>query len=63
MNKCTQLGEFLEYFFEEAEHVEKAKAITEGILRAHSCRLSAIARKMPGSESENYKCIQRFVAE
>lgn len=63
MNKFTHLGEFLGYLFEEAESIEKAKVITEGILRAHSCRLSEIARKMPGSESANYKCLQRFVAK
>ena len=44
MNKFTHLGEFLGYLFEAAEHVEKAKAITEGILRAHSCGRSERAK-------------------
>lgn len=62
MDKFTHLSDFLAYLFEDAHRVEKAKAITAGILKARSCRLSDIAREMSGSESANYKCIQRFVA-
>ena len=53
MDKFTHLGEFLAYLFDEDRAVEKA----------HSCRLSEIAREMAGNETANYKCIQRFVAE
>jgi hypothetical protein len=60
MDKFTHLSDFLAYLFEDDRSVEKAKAITAGILKARSCRLSDIAREMPGSESANYKCIQRF---
>lgn len=60
MDKFTHLCDFLAYLFDNASAVEKAKVIIEGILKAHSCRLSDIAREMPGNESANYKCIQRF---
>jgi hypothetical protein len=63
MDKFTHLSEFLGYLFEDARSIEKAKVILAGIMKAHSCRLSEIAREMPGSESANYKCIQRFVAD
>ena len=63
MDKFTHLSDFLGYLFDEGRSVEKAQAITAGILKARSCRMSDIAREMPGSESANYKCIQRFVAE
>ena len=63
MDEFTHLGEFLGYLFDEDRAVEKAQAITTGILKAHSCRLSEIARQTLGSESANCKCIQRFVAE
>ena len=63
MNKFTHLSDFLAYLFDDGRSVEKAKAITAGILKAQSCRLSDTAREMPGNESANYKCIQRFVAE
>jgi hypothetical protein len=62
VDKFTHLDEFLGYLFDDARAVEKAQAITTGILKAYSCRLSEIAREMPGNESANYKCIQRFVA-
>ena len=60
MDKFTHLSDFLAYLFEDERSVEKATAITAGILKARSCRLSDIAREMLGSESANYKCIQRF---
>ena len=62
MNKFTHLSDFLGYLFDDKRSVKKAQAITAGILQAHSCRLSDIAREMAGSEAANYKCIQRFVA-
>jgi hypothetical protein len=62
MNKFTQLGDFLTYLFDDEKATEKARVIAEGILRARSCRISEIAREMPGSEEANYKCVQRFLA-
>jgi hypothetical protein len=62
MDKFTHLSDFLAYLFDDAGSVNKAQRITAGILQAHSCRLSDIAREMAGHEAANYKCIQRFVA-
>lgn len=62
MDKFTHLSDFLAYLFDDDRSIEKAKAITAGILKARSCRVSEIAREMPGHESANYKCIQRFAA-
>ena len=62
MNKFTHLSEFLGYLLDDGRAIKKAAVITAGILKAQSCRLSEIARVMPGSETGNYKCIQRFVA-
>ena len=42
------LSEFLAYLIDDANSVEKAGLITEGVLKAHSCHLSDIAREMPG---------------
>ena len=63
MDEFNRLSEFSAYLFDEGRVVEKAQTITAGILKARSCRLSDIAREMPGSEMANYKCIQRFVAK
>jgi len=63
MDKFTYLSDFLVYLCDEGRAVEKARAITAGILKAHFCRVSEIAREMSGNEAANYKCIQRFVAE
>lgn len=63
MDKFTHLSGFLAYLFDDERSVNKAQAITAGILQAHSCRLSDIAREMAGNEAANYKCIQRFVAQ
>ncbi|MBI5839189.1 MAG: transposase [Chloroflexi bacterium] len=63
MNKFTQLSEFLAYLFDDEKAVAKANVITEGILKARSCRISEIAREMPGQEAANYKCIQRFLTQ
>jgi hypothetical protein len=62
MNKFTHLSEFLAYLLDDDRSVQKAEAIIAGILRARSCRVSEIAREMAGSESANYKCIQRFIS-
>jgi len=61
MNKFTQLGKFLTYLFDDQKAVKKAGGILEGIWKAQSCRISAIARAMAGEEGANYKCIQRFL--
>lgn len=63
MDKFTHLDEFLGYLFEDPKEMKQAQAITAGILKSHSCRLSEIAREMSGKEEANYKCIQRFVAK
>lgn len=63
MNKFTHLCDFLAYLFDDDRDLEKAQAITSGILKARSCRMSEIAREMEGSECANYKCIQRFVSK
>lgn len=62
MDKFNHLSEFFAYLFDEERSVEKAQAITSGILKARSCRMSEVARAMSGNEAANYKCIQRFVA-
>ena len=48
MDKFTHLSDFLAYLFDEGRSVEKAQAITTGILKARSCRMSDIAREMRG---------------
>jgi hypothetical protein len=53
----------LGYLFDDERTVQKAQAITAGILQAHSCRLSDITREIAGNEATNYKCIQRFIAD
>lgn len=63
MNKFTHLSAFLAYLFDDDRALEKAQAITSGILKARSCRMSEIAREMEGSECANYKCIQRFISK
>jgi hypothetical protein len=63
MDKFTHLSDFSDYLFDDAKSVEKAKVITAGILQARSCRLSDIAREIPGNESAHYKYIQRFTTE
>lgn len=63
MDKFTHLCDFLGYLFDDERTVKKAQTITAGIMQAHSCRLSDIAREMAGNEAANYKCIQRFVAQ
>jgi len=63
MDKFTHLSDFLAYVFDDSKVIEKARAIIEGILKARACRMSEIAREMPGNESANYKCIQRFAAD
>ena len=50
MDKFTHLSEFLAYLFDDEGSIQKAQAITTGIGKAHSCRVSEIARKMPEEE-------------
>jgi hypothetical protein len=61
MNKFTHLLQFVQAFFDENEMAEKAKLISEGILKARSPRLSDIAREIKGKEDRNYKYVQRFL--
>jgi len=63
MDKFTHLFEFLRYLFDDDQSAKKAQAITAGILKARSCRMSEVAREMPGEETANYKSIQRFVTK
>lgn len=62
MNKFTHPSQFLASLFDDERVVEKAQVITVGMMKARSCRLSEIAREMPGCEGANYKCIQRFLS-
>lgn len=62
MDKFTHLCDFLGYLFDDPKAIKKGQAILTGLLKARSCRMSEIAREMPGSESANYKFIQRFVS-
>lgn len=55
MNKVTHLLQFVQYLFNEKGIVQKAKPIIDGVLKAHSPRLSDIAREMTGKEDKNYK--------
>jgi hypothetical protein len=61
MDKFTHLCDFLGYLFDDPKAIQKGQTILTGLLKARSCRMSEIAREMPGSESANYKSIQRFV--
>lgn len=62
MNKFTHLLKFVQQLFDDREMAGKAKEVIEGILKAHSPRLSDIAREMRGKEEANYKSIQRFIS-
>src|SRR5512136_1020080 len=61
MNKCTQLLPFVQDLFDDEADARKATRIIAGIMKAHSPRLSDIARAMSGNADANYKCIQRFL--
>jgi hypothetical protein len=63
MNKFTHLSQYLGYLFDDSTIIKKAAEILTGILKAHSARLSDIAREMAGGEARNYKCLQRFLDE
>jgi hypothetical protein len=49
MDKCTQLLPFVQDLFDDRVAAQKATQIVNGILKAHSPRLSEIARAMRGS--------------
>ena len=57
MNKFTHLTRFVQQLFDDDNTARKAKKIIEGVLKAHSPRLSDIAREMSGKEEANYKGI------
>jgi hypothetical protein len=63
MNKFTHLSEFVKCLFDEEETAKKATRIIEGMIQAHSPRLSDISREMSGRAEANYKKIQRFLEE
>lgn len=62
MNKFTQISRYLEKILDTDEQIKKGEVIIPAIWKARSARLSDIAREMPGNESANYKCLQRFMA-
>ncbi len=63
MDKFTQLLQFVQQVFDDADTAKKAKGIIEGILKSRSPRMSDIAREMRGKEDANYKGIQRFLVK
>jgi len=63
MNQCIKAAAFLPHLFDQESLAAKAAIIIEAILAACSPRMSAIAQHMPGSETANYKLIQRFLGQ
>jgi len=63
MNQCIKAAAFLQHLFDQESLAAKAAIIIEAILAACSPRMSAIAQHMPGSETANYKLIQRFLGQ
>jgi len=63
MNQCIKAAAFLQHLFDPESLAAKAAIIIEAILAACSPRMSAIAQHMPGSETANYKLIQRFLGQ
>jgi hypothetical protein len=63
MNKFIRISEFVQSLFLDEKTAQRASQIIEGILTAHSPRLSDIAARMPGEEAACYKRIQRFLQD
>ena len=63
MNQCIKAAAFLQHLFDQESLAAKAAIIIEAILAACSPRMSAIAQHMPGSETANYKLIQRSLGQ
>lgn len=63
MDKFIRIFEFAQQLFSDAKTATQASQIIEGIMEAHSPRLSEIASKMPGNANTSYKRIQRFLQE
>lgn len=61
MDKFTHLLPFVQDLFDKQAIARKAAGIVEGVLNAHSPRISEIARAIGGNEAANYKGIQRFL--
>jgi hypothetical protein len=61
MNKFIRIFEFVQSLFPDEMTAQRASQIIEGIMTAHSPRLSDIAARMPGEEAACYKRIQRFL--
>jgi hypothetical protein len=63
MDKFIRIYEFSEQLYSDSKEARQAEEIMEGIMAAHSPRLSEIAAKMPGQEAASYKHIQRFLQD
>jgi hypothetical protein len=63
MNKCIRILPFTKELFDQEDQAKKAARIMEGILKAHSGRLTTISHKMKGNPAGNYKLIQRFIKQ
>jgi hypothetical protein len=63
MDKFIRIFEFTQQLFSDPRAAKQASQIIEGIMEAHSPRLSEIAAKMPGNPEASYKRLQRFLQE
>jgi hypothetical protein len=63
MDKFIRIFEFAQQLFSDPRTAKQASQIIEGIMEAHSPRLSEIAAKMPGNPDASYKRLQRFLQE
>lgn len=63
MDKFIRILEFAQQLFSDHKTAKQASQIMEGIMEAHSPRLSEIAAKMPGNTDASYKRLQRFLRE
>lgn len=61
MDKFIRIFEFAQQLYSDPRTAKQASQIIEGIMEAHSPRLSEIAAKMPGNPDASYKRIQRFL--
>ncbi len=63
MDKCIRILMFAKQLFGDQKVAQRASQIIQGIMEAHSPRLSEIAARMPGQPAASYKRIQRFLHE
>ena len=61
MLQSSHIFQYAQMLFDSTEEAAHASPILQGILAAHSARVSAIAQKMSGTAGANYKQIQRFI--